>query len=44
MLGELTIAKGIKSGAIKVEGIKGKFKELQGMLDDFEFWFNIVTP
>ena len=44
MLGELTIDKGIKSGAIKVEGIKGKFKELQGMLDDFEFWFNIVTP
>ena len=44
MLGELTIDKGIKSGAIKVEGIKGKFKELRAMLDDFEFWFNIVEP
>jgi len=44
MLGKLTVAEGLKSGAIKVEGTKGMFKELQGMLDDFEFWFNIVTP
>ncbi len=44
MLGKLTVAEGVKNGAIKVEGTKGKFKELQGMLDDFEFWFNIVTP
>jgi alkyl sulfatase BDS1-like metallo-beta-lactamase superfamily hydrolase len=44
MLGKLTVEKGIESGVIKVEGTKGKFKELQGMLDDFEFWFNIVTP
>jgi alkyl sulfatase BDS1-like metallo-beta-lactamase superfamily hydrolase len=44
MLGKLTVEKGIESGAIKVKGTKGKFKELQGMLDDFEFWFNIVTP
>lgn len=44
MLGKLTVEKGLKSGVIKVKGTKGKFKELQGMLDDFEFWFNIVTP
>lgn len=44
MLGKLTVEEGIKSGAIKVAGTKGKFKELQGMLDDFDFWFNIVTP
>ncbi len=44
MLGKLTVEQGLKSGAIKVEGTKGKFKELQGMLDNFEFWFNIVTP
>jgi len=44
MLGKLTVEEGLKSGAIKVKGTKGKFKELQGMLDDFEFWFNIVTP
>ena len=44
MLGKLTVAKGLENGAIKVEGTKGKFKELQGMLDDFEFWFNLVEP
>jgi len=44
MLGQLTVEEGLKTGVIKVNGTKGKFKELQGMLDDFEFWFNIVTP
>lgn len=44
MLGKLTVEKGIENGAIKVEGTKGKFNELKGMLDDFEFWFNLVTP
>ena len=39
-----TKAKEVKKGTIKVKGIKGKFKELTDMLDDFEFWFNIVTP
>lgn len=44
MLGKSTVDKALENGAIKVEGTKSKFKELQGMLDDFEFWFNIVTP
>jgi alkyl sulfatase BDS1-like metallo-beta-lactamase superfamily hydrolase len=44
LLGKLTVDQGLKSGVIKVEGVKGKFKELQKMLIDFEFWFNIVTP
>jgi len=44
MLGKLTVEKGLKTGAIKVKDTKGKFKELQGMLENFEFWFNIVTP
>ncbi len=44
MLGKLTVEQGLMSGAITVKGTKGKFKELQGMLDNFEFWFNIVTP
>ena len=44
LLGKLSVEQGLKSGAIKVEGAKGKFKELQEMLVDFEFWFNIVTP
>jgi len=44
MLGQVTVEKAIESKAITVKGVQGKFKELQGMLDDFEFWFNIVTP
>ncbi len=44
MLGKLTVEKGLENGAIKVDGTKGKFSELQGMLDEFEFWFNLVTP
>ena len=44
LLGKVTVENAIKSGEIEVEGTKGKFNELQGMLDDFEFWFNIVTP
>ena len=44
LLGQLTVEEGLKSGAIKVQGAKGKFQAIQGMLDDFEFWFNIVTP
>ncbi|HIG41345.1 MAG: alkyl sulfatase dimerization domain-containing protein [bacterium] len=44
MLGQLSVKKGLQSGAIIVQGAKGRFQELQGMLDDFEFWFNIVTP
>jgi len=44
MLGKSTVPKSIKSGAITVKGKKGKFKELVGMLDDFKFWFNLVTP
>ena len=44
LLGKLTVTDGLKSGAITVNGTKGKFAELKEMLDDFEFWFNIVTP
>jgi len=44
MLGKLAVEKGLENGAIKVDGMKGKFSELQGMLDEFEFWFNLVTP
>jgi len=44
LMGKTTADKAIKSGAIKVEGTKGKFKELQSMLVNFKLWFNIVTP
>ena len=34
----------ILAGDIKIEGSKGKFLEMLSCLDQFEFWFNIVTP
>jgi alkyl sulfatase BDS1-like metallo-beta-lactamase superfamily hydrolase len=43
-LGESTLDKKISSGEIKIEGDREKLQELLSLLDDFEFWFNIVTP
>ncbi len=34
----------ILAGDIKIEGSKLKFLEMMSCLDEFEFWFNIVTP
>ncbi|MEC5386643.1 alkyl sulfatase dimerization domain-containing protein [Uliginosibacterium sp. H3] len=34
----------VKSGDVKLSGSDAKLKEFLGYLDDFEFWFNIVTP
>lgn len=34
----------IASGAVKVNGDQAKLHELVSYLDNFEFWFNIVTP
>jgi len=34
----------ILAGDIKIEGSTGKFLEMMSCLDQFEFWFNIVTP
>lgn len=34
----------ITGGKIKVEGDSGKMNEFLGLLDTFDFWFNIVTP
>jgi alkyl sulfatase BDS1-like metallo-beta-lactamase superfamily hydrolase len=31
-------------GDIKIEGSRGKFLEMMSCLDQFEFWFNVVTP
>jgi len=44
MLGKVKVEDAIATGDIKIEGKKGQFAELQGMLDTFELWFNIVTP
>jgi len=34
----------ILAGDIKIEGSIWKFLELMSCMDEFEFWFNIVTP
>jgi alkyl sulfatase BDS1-like metallo-beta-lactamase superfamily hydrolase len=34
----------ISSGAVKLDGDRAKLNQVVAALDDFEFWFNIVTP
>ena len=43
-LGQITLMDAIHSGEVKVEGDQAKVEEFVGLLDTFEFWFNIVTP
>jgi alkyl sulfatase BDS1-like metallo-beta-lactamase superfamily hydrolase len=43
-LGEKTFDQAIKNGDIKLKGNKKIFDNFMPMLDDFKFWFNIVTP
>jgi len=31
-------------GDVKIEGQKAAFGDFLGLLDKFDFWFNIVTP
>ena len=44
ILGQSTAANLIKEGKITSEGNGEKMTELVGLLDKFDFWFNIVTP
>ncbi len=44
MLKRISVEEALKQKRITVKGEKGHFKALQEMLDNFEFWFNIVTP
>ncbi|EKO3454148.1 MBL fold metallo-hydrolase [Vibrio fluvialis] len=43
-LGNVTLEKAIANGDIQLKGDKEVFKDFVGMLDRFNFWFNIVTP
>lgn len=43
-LGEITPEQAVISGEVKVEGRREALAEFVGMLDQFPFWFNIVTP
>lgn len=43
-LGETTFDDAIKNGDLKLAGDKQVFDDFLPMLDNFNFWFNIVTP
>ena len=44
LLGQAKIDDLVSEGRVKVEGTPGKVAELLGLLDSFDFWFDIVTP
>jgi alkyl sulfatase BDS1-like metallo-beta-lactamase superfamily hydrolase len=44
LLGQAKTEDLLKEGKIKVEGESGKVAELLGLLDTFDFWFDIITP
>jgi alkyl sulfatase BDS1-like metallo-beta-lactamase superfamily hydrolase len=44
LLGLTTLEQAAEAGDLTVEGDPEKIRELLGLLDDFEFWFDIVTP
>jgi alkyl sulfatase BDS1-like metallo-beta-lactamase superfamily hydrolase len=44
MLKTTTLDEAVKTGKVKINGKEAKLKELLSYLDNFEFWFNIVTP
>jgi alkyl sulfatase BDS1-like metallo-beta-lactamase superfamily hydrolase len=44
ILGQAAFADQIGSGAIAVDGDVDAFTHFLSLLDDFEFWFDIVTP
>lgn len=43
-LGNINLEKAIADGSIKLDGDPKVLKDFVGMLDSFNFWFNIVTP
>jgi alkyl sulfatase BDS1-like metallo-beta-lactamase superfamily hydrolase len=44
ILGTAEIAEQIQAGRAKLEGDAQALRDLVELLDEFEFWFNIVTP
>ncbi|MFC4863163.1 alkyl/aryl-sulfatase [Pseudomonas sp. MAHUQ-62] len=43
-LGKATLEQKVASGELKFDGRQQAFGEFMGLLDKFDFWFNIVTP
>jgi alkyl sulfatase BDS1-like metallo-beta-lactamase superfamily hydrolase len=44
IVGQTTLADQIESGTARLQGDADALHEFIGLLDTFEFWFNIVTP
>lgn len=44
MLQQITLEEAMEKGDVTVSGEQGALNEMMSCLDDFEFWFNIVTP
>ena len=44
LLGQATPADKLATGEATIQGDPGKLAEFIGLLGEFEFWFNIVTP
>ncbi|BAN48428.1 alkyl/aryl-sulfatase [Metapseudomonas resinovorans] len=43
-LGKATLEQKVASGELKFDGRQPAFGEFMGLLDKFDFWFDIVTP
>ncbi|MNN70964.1 SCP-2 sterol transfer family protein [compost metagenome] len=43
-LGKATLEQKVASGKLKFDGRPQAFAEFMGLLDKFDFWFNIATP
>jgi alkyl sulfatase BDS1-like metallo-beta-lactamase superfamily hydrolase len=43
-LKQVTLDQAIANGDLEIEGKPEAFKEFMSLLDDYPFWFNIVTP
>ena len=44
VLGEAMLPDKLAAGEVHIEGDPDKLAEFLGLMDTFEFWFNIVTP
>ncbi|MGV0808285.1 alkyl/aryl-sulfatase [Mycolicibacterium setense] len=43
-LGNVELQDAISQNKVTIDGNRGSFDEFMGLLDNFPFWFNIVTP
>ncbi len=44
LMGKTSISQLVKAGNAKIEGNAKALTDIAGMLDNFEFWFNIIEP